>query len=102
MTAQIIDGKAIADRILDDLRTVRAKLGKKPVRLVSLEIGDNPAAGVYMRNQGRAAAAVGIEFEMRHLPPETSIAGLTELISDLNDDAGVTGIIVQRPLPDLW
>ena len=56
MTAQLLEGKQIAQRMRTRLREVRDALGSQPVRLVSVEIGQNPAAAVYVRNQQRAAA----------------------------------------------
>lgn len=100
MTARIIDGKALAKTIREELRGVREGLGDRPVRLMSLEIGSSDAAGIYMRNQRRAAEEVGIEFDSQSLPADTSQDGLLELIADLNKDPQVSGIIVQRPLPD--
>ncbi len=97
--AQLLDGKQIAQRIRTRLRTAREALGARPVRLVSLEIGQNPAAAVYVRNQQRAAAEVGIEMEVSNLPLGTTEAELIAAIGALNARPEVAGILVQRPLP---
>jgi methylenetetrahydrofolate dehydrogenase (NADP+)/methenyltetrahydrofolate cyclohydrolase len=99
VTANIIDGRALAASIHEDLILARKELGDRPVRLVSLEVGESPAAEMYMRNQRRAADRVGIDFDARNLPMDIGEERLTALIHGLNDDDSVSGIIVQRPLP---
>ena len=99
MPAQLLDGRQVAKRIRDGLREARDHLGARPVRLISLEIGQNPAAAVYVRNQQRAAAEVGIDMEVINLPVATDEQSLLALISELNAREDVTGILVQRPLP---
>ncbi|MBL9076485.1 MAG: bifunctional 5,10-methylenetetrahydrofolate dehydrogenase/5,10-methenyltetrahydrofolate cyclohydrolase [Planctomycetes bacterium] len=99
MTAQILDGKALAQAMRLRLRSARQRLGPRPVRLVSVEVGQNPAADVYVRNQQRAAAEVGIEMEVSNLPLGTTEAMLVAAIQDLNRRPEVAGVIVQRPLP---
>ena len=99
MPARLLDGKLIAQRIRTELRTARASLGPKPIRLVSIEVGQNPAAAVYVRNQLRAAAEVGIEMEATHLPigtPETELVAAIEALNRRNE---VAGVLIQRPLP---
>lgn len=81
------------------LAAARQALGSRVVRLVSLEIGQNPAADVYVRNQRRAAAEVGIEMEVQNLPLQTAEQDLLRAIDDLNRRDDVAGVIVQRPLP---
>ncbi|MBL8747701.1 MAG: bifunctional 5,10-methylenetetrahydrofolate dehydrogenase/5,10-methenyltetrahydrofolate cyclohydrolase [Planctomycetes bacterium] len=99
MPAQLLDGKLLAERIRQELRTARTALGKAPIRLVSLEVGQNPAAAVYVRNQTRAATEVGIEMEVTNLPIGTNEAELVATIGSLNGRPEVAGILVQRPLP---
>ena len=100
MTARIIDGRALAKTMREALRATRDSLGDRAIRLVSLEIGGSEAAGIYMRNQRRAAEDVGIEFDAHNLSLETTQDQLLALIADLNADPTVSGILVQRPLPD--
>jgi methylenetetrahydrofolate dehydrogenase (NADP+)/methenyltetrahydrofolate cyclohydrolase len=97
--AQILDGKLIALQMRQKLRPARDALGPRPIRLVSVEVGQNPAAAVYVRNQRRAAAEVGVDMEVRNLPVHASEADLVATIRDLNARPEVAGVIVQRPLP---
>lgn len=99
MPAQLLDGKQIAKRMRERLRESRDAFGDHPVRLVSVEIGQNPAAAVYVRNQQRAAAEVGIDMETVNLPVGTTEADLLSAIAGLNSRADVSGMLVQRPLP---
>ncbi len=99
MPARIIDGKALAAKIQDQLIDARARLGARPVRLVSLRVGDHDAAAVYLRNQQRAAERVGIELIDDRLTADTDEAALLRRIDAHAQDAAITGILVQRPLP---
>jgi len=83
----------------ENLRAARDAHAKGPVRLVSLEVGQNPAAAVYVRNQQRAAAEVGIDMETMNLPLDTTEADLLGAIEKLNSRDDVSGMLVQRPLP---
>jgi methylenetetrahydrofolate dehydrogenase (NADP+)/methenyltetrahydrofolate cyclohydrolase len=96
--AQIIDGKTIAARIHGELAAARRRV-PGAVKLASIEVGDSAAADVYVRNQARAAAGLQIGFERIQLPAGIGEPALLRAIEALNDDAGVTGILVQRPLP---
>jgi len=97
--AQLLDGRQIAKRMREDLRKARDTFGAKPVRLISLEVGQNPAAAVYVRNQQRAAAEVGVDMEVVNLPIDTDEARLIAQIAELNARDDVSGMLVQRPLP---
>ncbi|MCR9244072.1 MAG: bifunctional 5,10-methylenetetrahydrofolate dehydrogenase/5,10-methenyltetrahydrofolate cyclohydrolase [bacterium] len=99
MTAQLLDGRVLAKSIREDLKKARQSLGDAPVRLVSIEVGQNPAAAVYVRNQLRAAEDVGIAMEHIHLPVSAGEAELLAAIEERNAHAEVAGVIVQRPLP---
>ncbi len=81
------------------LRKVRDGFTDGPVRLVSLEVGQNPAAHLYVRNQQRAADEVGIDMEVLNLPLSTTETDLMQAIDALNQREDVSGILVQRPLP---
>ncbi|MGE4660552.1 MAG: bifunctional 5,10-methylenetetrahydrofolate dehydrogenase/5,10-methenyltetrahydrofolate cyclohydrolase [Arenicellales bacterium] len=97
-----IDGKAVASSILakvtQDVSELNAS-GWRP-RLVSIRIGDDPAVNLYIRNQERAATQVGIDFERRNFSAEISEGEVRAAITHLNVDPGVTGIILQRPVPE--
>lgn len=101
MTATLIDGRALAARIKERLRREVDELARviPPIRLASIEVGDNAAAALFVRNQERAARELGIEFEHVHLPSGIDEAELVQAIKRGNDDPRVTGILVQRPLP---
>lgn len=102
MAAKIIDGRAFARKLLERLRREVAELAGTlpPIKLVSVDVGENPASSLYIRNQLRHATEIGLEFEHRHLPTDTPEEQLVDFIRGLNDDPGVTGIIIQRPLPE--
>lgn len=102
MTAAILDGKAMADQIREEIRLETAKFtaetGVKPALAVIL-VGENPASQVYVRNKESACIKAGFESIMHRLPKETSTAELLHLIHSLNCDDHVHGILVQLPLP---
>ncbi len=101
MTAQIIDGKALAARIRQDLAQrveTLAHRGHRPGLAVIL-VGENPASLVYVRNKIRACEEVGIENIELRLPADTTEEKLLAVIGKLNTDDRVDGILVQLPLP---
>ena len=101
VTAELIDGRAIATGIKAQLKVEVARLTGviPPISLVSIDVGENPASALFIRNQRRAAEALGIGFRHEHLPADTAEEDLVGFIRNLNEDPSVTGIIVQRPLP---
>ena len=101
MTAQLIDGKAIAAKLRGEVATAAAALrgrGITPTLAVVL-VGDDPASAVYVRSKTKAAREAGVEPRDHKLPATTSQAELMALVRQLNDDASVDGILVQLPLP---
>ena len=99
---QIIDGKKISQEIKDELKekvAAMAKEGKK-VALAVIQVGNDPASSVYVRNKKKACEYIGIESLSYELPEETTEEELVALIERLNADAGVNGILVQLPLPE--
>lgn len=101
MTAKIIDGKAVSAAIRQELKAKVAELaarGHQPGLAVIL-VGDNSASQVYVRNKIRGCAEAGIRSIEKRLPAETTEAELLALISELNRDPEVDGILVQLPLP---
>jgi methylenetetrahydrofolate dehydrogenase (NADP+) / methenyltetrahydrofolate cyclohydrolase len=94
-------GKPVADEILAEVTKGAAELSTAgwPIKLVSITIGDVSAVNLYVRNQARAAEKVGILFEERHLPDSVSRLEMLGLLSGLNTDPRVTGVIIQRPVP---
>ncbi len=99
MTATLIDGKALAAAILERVHLQWNELCSPRLRLVSLLVGDDPASMVYIRNQRRACDRMGIRFDLEHHPASMSEDALVGRIQELNVDASVTGILLQRPLP---
>lgn len=102
MTAQIIDGKAIADALLNEVKskidTLTAQGLRQPTLAVIL-IGDDPASHIYVRNKRLACERVGIRSLAYNLPDTVTQPELLELIAKLNADDNVDGILVQSPLP---
>ena len=98
MAAQILDGKAVADEIVLELRERIARLGLAPCLAVIL-IGDDAASAVYVRNKKRACERAGIRSLSHELPAATSQEQLLRLIGTLNADPDVHGILVQSPVP---
>lgn len=101
MRAQIIDGKAIAQQMRDEVAieaNALAEQGWQP-RLVSISVGDMAASELYVRNQQRSAESAGVQFEARNYPEDISLEQLTGVLQGLNGDPRVNGIIIQRPLP---
>ncbi len=102
MTARILDGKRIADALLDDLALrVQARMaaGKRRPGLAVVLVGEDPASAVYVRNKRKACRKVGIEAFDHDLRLDTTDAQLAALIDQLNADERVHGILVQLPLP---
>lgn len=102
MTAQILDGKTLAQKIQSQLKENITKniayKGRAP-GLAVLMVGDNPASAVYVSNKEKACAKVGINSYGRHFPAQTSQQELETVIEELNQDDRVDGILVQLPLP---
>ena len=102
MTARIIDGKARAERLAQEIRTqvaARVNAGKPVPGLAVVHVGDNAASQVYVRNKRRMTVAAGMQSFAHDLPASTSEADLLALIDRLNADPSVNGILVQLPLP---
>ena len=102
MSARILDGKRIADELLDSVAArVKARVaqGKRVPGLAVVLVGEDPASSVYVRNKRRACARVGFRSLDFDLPATTSEADLSALIDRLNADPEVHGILVQLPLP---
>jgi len=102
MTARLLDGKALADRIRAELThevaRFRESSGRQPC-LAAVLVGEDPASGVYVRNKRRACAQTGIESYLHRLPADASEDELLRLIATLNREPAVHGILVQLPLP---
>ena len=103
MTANIIDGKAIAAQIRNQIRQQvesRQQNGQSAPGLAVIMVGQDPASQVYVRNKRKACDEVGIQSFAYDLPATTPQIELMDLISQLNEDPAVHGILVQLPLPE--
>jgi 5,10-methylene-tetrahydrofolate dehydrogenase/methenyl tetrahydrofolate cyclohydrolase len=102
MTAKIIDGKAIAAELREDVakgvKELIAAGGTQP-GLATVLVGDNPASHTYVRMKRKACAKAGIESFHHELPDDASQEEVEKLLHKLNADSKVHGILVQLPLP---
>jgi methylenetetrahydrofolate dehydrogenase (NADP+)/methenyltetrahydrofolate cyclohydrolase len=102
MTAQIIDGKTIAAELKQKIKAatqMRLATGKRCPGLAVILIGDNPASQVYVGSKRRSCEEVGFKSVSFDLPGSTSEQELLDLITQLNQDDEIDGILVQLPLP---
>jgi len=103
MTAQLIDGKAIAAQLRNDVKKgvdARIEQGKRVPGLAVVLIGSDPASEVYVRNKHKACQDAGITSIAHNLDTDTSQDELLNLIDRLNTNPDVHGILVQMPLPN--
>jgi len=102
VTARVLDGKALAARIIEDVRVqvaARVSTGKPRPTLATVLIGDNPASGIYVRSKQKNAKQAGIETFDHRLPDSTSTDELLTLVEQLNRDDAVSGVLIQQPVP---
>src|SRR5689334_1481388 len=97
-----MDGKAVAAKVRDEVavraREFAARYGRRP-GLAVVQVGQDPASSVYVRNKRKSSIEAGIESFAHDLPATTSQSELLELVQLLNRDTHVDGILVQLPLP---
>ena len=101
-TTIILDGKAVAQKVRGEVAARAAQLAGRlgrPPGLAVVQVGEDPASSIYVRNKRKAAAEAGIESFAHDLPARTSGSDLLALIERLNRDERVDGILVQFPLP---
>jgi methylenetetrahydrofolate dehydrogenase (NADP+) / methenyltetrahydrofolate cyclohydrolase len=102
MPAILLDGKKLAQTMQAETAAATSlftqKHGIRP-GLAAVLVGDNPASRIYVRNKRKACAQAGFESWLYELPHHTTQVELLDLISRLNDDPAVHGILVQLPLP---
>lgn len=102
MAAKLIDGKAVADHILADLKSKTidsVSKGHRAPGLAVILVGNDPASEIYVRKKREDCERVGFSSQAHELPSETSQDDLLTLIDQLNEDTSVDGILVQLPLP---
>ena len=102
MTATIIDGKAIAEKVRGEWKQRAARLKEKGTLpgLAVIIVGDNPASKVYVRNKVKACHDVGLHSEIHEFPGDMDEEMLLACIKHLNSNDDIHGILVQLPLPD--
>lgn len=102
MTAQIIHGKAIAENLLNSIKERiqhRLNANKRSPGLAVILVGADPASSIYVRNKRLACEKVGIRSVAYDLPATTTETALLDIITQLNADDTIDGILVQAPLP---
>ena len=101
MSAQIIDGKAIAAQVRGEVAEKVSELKEKGITpcLAVILVGENPASVSYVTGKQKALAEVGMKDRSMHLPESTTEEELLKIIDDLNKDSTVHGILIQLPLP---
>lgn len=102
MSAQIIDGEAIAAKVLAQLKSEVEDLKAKGVapKLVALLATENKGARIYANMQAKSAEEIGVAYKLCEMPPTSTENELIAQIGKLNDDKSVSGMIIQMPLPD--
>lgn len=101
-SARLLDGKSLSARLLEELQESVAKAldqGQIQPGLATVLVGEDPASHIYVRNKRRACEKVGVQSFHHELPAETGQEALLALITKLNGDPLVHGILVQLPLP---
>jgi methylenetetrahydrofolate dehydrogenase (NADP+)/methenyltetrahydrofolate cyclohydrolase len=102
MTARKLDGQALASEIFEqvaELVAARVAQGKPRPSLATILVGEDPASVIYVRTKQKNAARAGIETRDHRLPATTTTAELVELVTKLNGDEHVSGVLIQQPVP---
>jgi methylenetetrahydrofolate dehydrogenase (NADP+) / methenyltetrahydrofolate cyclohydrolase len=103
VSAEIIDGKAIAAKVREevarDVAAFTARTGRRP-GLATILVGEDPASAIYVANKRKSAGEVGIESFHQELGVDATTEQVEALIEQLNDDDNVSGILCQLPVPD--
>ena len=102
MVAKLLDGKKTSQKYIENFKSqieiLKSKHKKIPTLAVIL-VGDSPASLIYVKNKQKRCAEIGITSELFHLSENTSEKELLNLISKLNKNKKINGILVQLPLP---
>jgi methylenetetrahydrofolate dehydrogenase (NADP+)/methenyltetrahydrofolate cyclohydrolase len=102
VTAEIIDGKAVGQRVRDEVAAQvaeRVRSGGPVPGLATILVGDDPASAIYVANKRKACGEAGITDLHTHLPADATQEEIASLIADLNADERCSGILLQLPLP---
>ena len=95
---KILDGKTIKMQIFDELKNEVSKLSKKP-SFVVIQVGNNEASNIYIKQKGKMAEYIGYEFSLEKFDESITEDDLVKEIEKFNNDSNVNGILVQMPLP---
>jgi len=100
--AQIIDGKALAQKIRMDLKEEVENLKNKGInpKLAVIMVGNNPASKVYVKNKSKACEEIGVDYEEFLMDENTTMEELLNLIDELNNRKDINGILLQSPIPN--
>ena len=102
MSGQLIDGKAIAEKVREEVRVAVAKMKEEHnyvPGLATVLVGDDTASATYVRSKQRTCEKLGINSVGHHLPANSTQEEVEGLVSELNADPNINGILVQLPLP---
>jgi methylenetetrahydrofolate dehydrogenase (NADP+) / methenyltetrahydrofolate cyclohydrolase len=101
MPAQILDGLKIRDQVFAELKSELARLEAQGIRpgLAAVLVGENPASQLYVKSKIAACEELGMASWIHTPPGDVSTDYMLQLVSDLNSDNNVDGILVQLPLP---
>jgi methylenetetrahydrofolate dehydrogenase (NADP+)/methenyltetrahydrofolate cyclohydrolase len=99
--AQILDGRAVSNSILEEVKSEIDSLPENAPRpkLVIILVGNNPASESYVKSKGKKCAAVGIDYQQLNYGVDVTVEEILAKIGELNEDPSVHGILVQLPLP---
>ena len=99
--SEILDGKAVAHRIRENLKKEVEELKENGIRpkLAVIMVGEDSSSKIYVRNKSVACEEIGVEYEEYLLSEETTMEELLNLIDKLNEDTSVNGILLQSPIP---
>jgi len=101
--SQLIDGKALSQKVKDEIKIEVDNIKEQGMRVPCLAViivGNDPASHVYVNNKNKACEAVGFKSIHDHLPEETTTEELLDLVDKYNNDDGIDGLLVQLPLPE--
>jgi methylenetetrahydrofolate dehydrogenase (NADP+)/methenyltetrahydrofolate cyclohydrolase len=97
-----LEGKVIAEglkaAVRSEVEALKAKTGRVP-KLVAVQLGENASSAVYVKAQMKVAQSLGIEYDLKVLPAETTQAEAEKLIAELNADKSTSAVILQLPVP---
>ena len=102
MSAELIDGNAVSEKMKTELKAEIEKLASEKITpsLSAVQVGENPASRVYIRKQKETCENLGIAYTLHELDADTDQQGVVDYIHKLNRDDSVSGIILQMPLPE--